>query len=113
MVKQKHQCPVCGYSMAYPARDNNICPSCGTEFGYHDAGRSFFDIRKEWVRDGAPWSSHYIQPPENWNPTVQMLTVGLTVNLRVDSDNQAVDRKPVHSIERSGSEKYRLIGATA
>src|ERR1700722_1795355 len=45
-----HNCPVCGYAkLAEPPYDKTgcasfeICPSCGIEFGYHDASKSHAD----------------------------------------------------------------------
>ena len=38
-------CPVCGYQMEDPPKDNNICPSCGTEFGLHDVNATLSDLR--------------------------------------------------------------------
>ena len=98
MVKTKHQCPVCGYLMADPPKDNNICPSCGTEFGYHDAGRTFADIRKEWAKAEAPWSSIYVHPPKDWNPYVQMLNAGLIeIKLSGDLASFKIDVEPVQT----------------
>jgi hypothetical protein len=85
MVSQTYQCPVCGYGMQDPPRDNNICPSCGTEFGYDDAGRTFSDIRDAWLRIDAPWSSRVAGPPNNWNAYVQMLSAGL-IDIKLESD---------------------------
>ena len=75
MVKT-YSCPVCGYPMHDPPKDNNICPSCGTEFGYHDSGRTFAELRQEWIRCGAPWSDAAVRPPANWNPYIQMQNAG-------------------------------------
>ncbi len=72
-------CPVCGYHMQWPPIDYHICPSCGTEFGYDDAGRSHADLRSQWLEEGARWWSTHTPPPTNWNPYVQLdnLVVGL------------------------------------
>lgn len=45
-------CPVCGYGMEDPPSDFNICPCCGTEFGYHDANTSTNTLRAAWLRGG-------------------------------------------------------------
>ncbi len=76
-MKMTYTCPVCGYSMPDPPRDNNICPSCGVEFGYSDAGRSFDDLRREWIRIGMPWHSRFYRPPQGWSPQLQLLQSGL------------------------------------
>lgn len=57
--------------------DFNICPSCGAEFGYSDAGRTFDDLRAEWIDMGMPWHSKYEKPPRNWNPQLQLVQSGL------------------------------------
>jgi hypothetical protein len=68
----KYPCPVCGYGLDYPADDFNICPSCGVEFGYETAGRSYHELRQEWVDRGAIWASRVITKPRSWNPYLQM-----------------------------------------
>ena len=68
-----HDCPVCGYAhLPREARDFLICPSCGTEFGYHDANRSYEDLRLHWLASGSYWHSHAIPQPADWNPFVQL-----------------------------------------
>ena len=58
--------------MRYPARDWNICPSCGTEFGYEDVGRSYEELRVAWQARGANWWSQVELPPPGWNATIQL-----------------------------------------
>jgi hypothetical protein len=65
-------CPVCGYLMRYPPVDFHICPSCGTEFGYEDAGRSYAELRAEWLRSGARWWSPVDSKPDGWDPYLQL-----------------------------------------
>jgi hypothetical protein len=65
-------CPVCGYHMAYPPSDYHICPSCGTEFGYDDAGRSHVELRKLWLLTGPKWWSPVDPQPPDWNPLFQI-----------------------------------------
>ena len=65
-------CPVCGYLMLYPASDFHICPCCGTEFGYDDAGRRYAELRTEWLRAGAVWWSPVDVPPDGWDPFLQL-----------------------------------------
>jgi len=76
-------CPVCGYLMRYPPADYHICPSCGTEFGYDDVGRTYAELREQWIRTGMAWWSPVDLKPEGWNPIVQMVnaTLGLTGSL--------------------------------
>ena len=71
-LRRKYLCPVCGFGMEDPPRGNNICPSCGTEFGYHDAGRTFQDLRLRWLLSGAQWWSAYDKKPEGWDPLEQL-----------------------------------------
>jgi hypothetical protein len=73
----RYPCPVCGFLLHYPADDFNICPSCGVEFGYETAGRSYDQLRQEWVNSGALWASRVIPEPPSWNPYVQMNAAGL------------------------------------
>ena len=77
-------CPVCGFAkLAEPAYDKvgcasfEICPSCGTEFGYHDATKSHADLRKLWLAAGVPWSSQVIASPPNWDAMEQLRAAGL------------------------------------
>src|SRR5580704_7689776 len=73
-------CPVCGYPLQWPAADFHICPSCGTEFGYDDAGRSHADLRAAWIQGGSQWWSTSTPPPTNWNATVQLENLDLCSN---------------------------------
>lgn len=65
-------CPVCGYGMKSPAADYHICPCCGTEFGYDDAGRDHAELRANWLRSGAKWWSPLDSPPAGWDPYRQV-----------------------------------------
>ena len=72
-------CPVCGYNGLHePAYDRfgcssfEICPCCGTEFGYQDAGRSHESLRAEWIANGMPWWSDARKAPPDWNPLQQL-----------------------------------------
>jgi hypothetical protein len=65
-------CPVCGFRLMYPATDHRICPCCGTEFGYDDAGRSHEELREVWVENGARWWSPVDPTPPGWNPREQL-----------------------------------------
>lgn len=65
-------CPVCGYPLDFPAADHNIFPSCGTEFGYSDLGRSHRELRANWLKAGAPWFDTSIGPPPDWNPYLEI-----------------------------------------
>lgn len=65
-------CPVCGYGMEDPPSDFNICPSCGTEFGYHDANVSTNTLRAAWLRNGGKWWSATDPKPDGWDPYAQV-----------------------------------------
>src|SRR4051812_48316988 len=69
-----YTCPVCGYKrLRYPAADEGvICPCCGTQFGYSDAGTTHAQLRREWVREGMKWYSRVTPAPEGWNPAEQL-----------------------------------------
>jgi len=77
-------CPVCGYdALSEPAYDQHgcasfeICPSCGTEFGYDDASRAHSELRASWLADGAPWRSKTRPPPAGWSGELQLRQAGL------------------------------------
>ncbi len=79
-----YTCPVCGYNeLELPPADFTICPSCGTEFGYHDATASIEELRQRWIKRGAPWTSQAAPPPPDWNPWAQLW--------RIISPERAVD----------------------
>jgi hypothetical protein len=67
-------CPVCGYGyLDEDAMNHDICPSCGTEFGYDDVGFSHEELRKEWLRNGGKWFDRSITPPPHWDPWRQVM----------------------------------------
>jgi predicted RNA-binding Zn-ribbon protein involved in translation (DUF1610 family) len=77
--KPRYICPVCGFpDLDEPPYDESkcasfdICPSCGTEYGYHDATRSHSELRREWVRNGMRWWSQSRKPSKGWDPELQL-----------------------------------------
>jgi len=69
-----YTCPVCAYSrMPYPIEEGNICPCCGTEFGYDDMDATYREVRDRWVGAGTPWFSPIDAPPLLWNGIVQLV----------------------------------------
>ena len=77
-------CPVCGFpGLSEPAHDAHgcgsfeICPCCGTEFGYDDATRSHAELRKAWLAAGAPWWSQTDRPAPRWNAAEQLRKAGI------------------------------------
>lgn len=75
MPKRSNLCPVCGYDLGSPVEDYEICPSCGTQFGYDDANMAHAILRQRWTEKGCPWWSQSTQKPTNWNPLEQMSRV--------------------------------------
>jgi hypothetical protein len=88
-----HICPVCGFPHLKepPRRDEmdnggsqEICPSCGVQFGYDDhAGgdrdrrREFYvNKRKQWISAGMKWHSRSRPHPTDWDPVRQLQNVG-------------------------------------
>lgn len=72
-------CPVCGYpSLSEAAYDvfgcpsYNICPCCGTEFGYDDSTLTHSDLRSKWISEGMLWWSKHQKIPDNWDPVKQL-----------------------------------------
>jgi len=75
-------CPVCFFpEMREPPTDFAICPCCGTEFGYSDAGRTLDELRQGWIRDGERWHSQVFPPPLGWDSRVQLLNAGYGVKI--------------------------------
>lgn len=82
-------CPVCGYPKLFePAWEGDspsyeICPSCGTEFGYTDWGDgseasraiAHVELRAIWKDKGCPWRSQHRAPPPGWDPIAQLKRV--------------------------------------
>ncbi len=66
-------CPVCNYLLSELPEDYDYCPCCGTQFGYHDAGRTYASLRQAWVSRGMPWWSPVRQAPDGWNAQRQLL----------------------------------------
>jgi hypothetical protein len=89
-LDKKSFCPVCGYRLEDPlwqedSPSDEICPSCGTQFGYDDeAGGDlakrqaiYRSRRNAWVDHGMKWYSRGISRPPNWNPVEQLRLAGL------------------------------------
>jgi hypothetical protein len=72
-------CPVCGYPnlQELPEDSFEICPSCGTEFGYQDATSSHAELRRRWMKRGAQWHSRSVQRPQDWDAKRQVMKAGL------------------------------------
>ncbi len=81
-------CPICGFVLDFkPWSDNSpseeICPSCGMQFGYDDAAGGnkekrleiYKSWRKKWIKEGMKWWSEGQSHPENWNPNEQLKNI--------------------------------------
>jgi len=89
----KNLCPVCGFDLGFPAWDgdfpsDDICLSCGIQFGYTDfaggdkAARQelYKEWRERWLMGGMRWNGEGEDPPENWNPVKQLRRIGVEVS---------------------------------
>jgi hypothetical protein len=81
-MTNQYTCPVCYYTaMPDPVEEGNICPCCGTEFGYDDDfGVTHDQLRAAWITAGAEWFSPVLSPPMTWNPFVQLALAGVALN---------------------------------
>ena len=84
----RHLCLVCGYPnlkeppWRHDSASDEICPSCGTHYGYDDfaggdaAARDevYRRLRAEWIGGGMVWWSSREQP-RDWNPRDQVRSV--------------------------------------
>jgi hypothetical protein len=89
MEDVRYTCPVCGYlNLTEPPWDDGspsdeICPSCGMQFGYDDAAGAdagkrqaiYLSRREAWRAAGYPWFSRSRQPPAGWDPGKQLEAV--------------------------------------
>jgi hypothetical protein len=79
-------CPVCGYELDFApwvgeSSADEICPSCGIQFGYDDAASGdpqarsnvYDEWRESWIKNGMRWFSSGVAQPPNWNPNDQLL----------------------------------------
>ena len=105
--------------MQYPAADYHICPSCGTEFGYDDAGRTHAELREQWIRTGLTWWSPVDPKPEGWNPIIQMVNAAfptLTGSLVLEFTEGALaglyTSMPVRRSKRKRAKAKRSFAAT-
>jgi hypothetical protein len=89
-MNPENRCPVCGYEMAVPPKNYNICSSCGTEFGVHDANASIAELREAWMKTGPAWWSKATPKPEKWDPITQMEKAGIVVRRPASSEPSTV-----------------------
>ena len=77
-------CPVCGFTdAASPPFDDGqgewyqeICPSCGTQFGHDDTSTSHVELRRQWLQSGAKWWSPNAAPM-HFNGPEQLRKAGI------------------------------------
>jgi rubredoxin len=88
-MSDRFVCPVCGFpDLLEPPWSNDspsdeICPSCGTHFGYDDVAGGdaakrevvYRDRRSAWRANGCRWFSTGRKPPDGWDPEAQLQTV--------------------------------------
>lgn len=88
-----HICPVCGYDgLSVPAwsegsPSDDICPSCGVQFGYDDMRRDeaerfarHAELREQWIAEGCPWKHSSTSPPPDWDPIEQIERLGIEID---------------------------------
>lgn len=74
MLNKLFLCKVCGYNYGdYVwgedglSPSHEICPCCGTEFGYEDSNESSILAQRErWLNSGAKWSNPE-EKPKKWS----------------------------------------------
>lgn len=72
--RNDNHCRVCGYELLEPPWGNDgrsptwdICPCCGTEFGYEDCTpESARKMRQEWISNGKKWFDE-TKMPKDWD----------------------------------------------
>ena len=83
-MQMHYYCLVCGYPcLNEPPRSgagggsNEICPSCGFEFGFtdDDMGFSYAEWREKWIEGGMEWWSMRRTQPVGWDPETQLRAV--------------------------------------
>jgi hypothetical protein len=116
-----HTCPVCGYDrLKRPPEDFLICPCCGTEFGYSDAGpkgAKFMHqlLREEWIRGGLRWHSITTVQPYLWNPSDQLIRAQMgdslpwTHQLRVTFTGVTLTSTPTRTDKAVASPGQRVV----
>jgi hypothetical protein len=74
MRKRDNNCRVCGYELLAPPWGHDghsptweICPCCGTEFGYEDCTpASARNMREKWILSGKKWFD-VSKKPNDWS----------------------------------------------
>lgn len=88
-MTDRYLCPVCGFPdlLEKPwendAPSDEICPCCGTHFGYDDAAggdaarrqQIWRERRQAWRAAGTEWFSKGRPKPVDWIPVSQLASV--------------------------------------
>jgi hypothetical protein len=97
--------------MPDPPEDYNICPCCGTEFGYDDESKSFAQLRHEWIVGGMRW--FFRQPPPFWDPQLQLAGVNSCMGQFTYVSNGVIipSETPIYGVSEilMGTESIPLI----
>lgn len=89
LMADRHVCLVCGYGELTESPwlngspSDEICPACGTHFGFDDVAGGdpaereavYRRRRSEWVANGMVWWSTSRNPPAEWDPGSQLAVV--------------------------------------
>ena len=108
----EYTCPVCGYDkLEDPPTDDEICPSCGTQFGYHDFNSSHSQLRERWFSRNMKWHSKVDAPPLNWNPFLQLRKAGLIskTETTVKSINPTQTRLKVVGVVKYNERNWQVV----
>lgn len=83
-------CPACGFGLQFEpwsksGPSDEICPSCGIQFGYDDAAGGKESARPEiyrrwrenWIAEGMAWHGDLEDLPDGWQPEKQLIVLGL------------------------------------
>lgn len=90
ILKEAYSCPACGYELGFEpwrgdSASDEICLCCSIQFGYDDAAggdlerRSalYVEWRADWIARGMAWDKGRSEPPQGWDPKMQMIRAGL------------------------------------
>lgn len=99
----KYTCPVCAFTgLDEPPDDFTICPSCGTEFDYHDLIRTYEELRSRWIATGPAWHSSVIPAPFQWKGMEQLKRGGLLEYEDVSYENVGLGTQTEISVVEIG-----------
>lgn len=90
-----YKCPVCGY-LDLPERpeDHEICPCCGTHFGYDDLRFSHDELRRNWLAQGGRWFDYATQRPEGWSAHGQVWKAGFGFKMEAAAGAEVLSSQP-------------------